>query len=57
MQPIRYSWTWQYNGAAKWIEIIVWCMFNIDGHYDHNGADTISFTDDEAYTLFLLRWN
>ena len=54
---MRHSWTWQYNGAAQWIEIIVWCMFNIDGHYDHNGADTIRFTDDEAYTLFLLRWN
>ena len=53
---MRPSWTWQYNGAAQWIEIIVWCMFNIDGYYDHNGHDTIRFTDDQAHTLFLLRW-
>jgi len=53
---------WQYNGAAPWNEIVVWCMKNLyhGGHYEPNWhtnqRDTFYFKDPKEYTLFLLRW-
>lgn len=53
------SWTrnWQYNGVGIWIDVIVWCMQNFeDDEYWHNGNDTVYFANDQAHTLFLLKW-
>ena len=54
---------WQYDGRAPWSEIVHWCYKNLyhGGHYEPNwhtnGYETIYFTDEKEYTLFLLRWS
>lgn len=47
---------WQYNGAGSWYDILTWCAEHIPNHCFPNQAETIFFTDDAAYTAFLLRW-
>lgn len=48
--------TWQYNGAAPMIEILVWCRENELDHWYPPGSETIYFYNTEDYTYFLLRW-
>jgi len=49
--------TWQYTGVAPFGEIYSWLedRFGSQG-WEYAGAETIYFSDDRVYTLFLLRW-
>jgi hypothetical protein len=50
------KWSWQYNGAAPFIDILQWCYDNFG--YDNWSAtwETISFDDEKDYAWFVLRW-
>lgn len=47
---------YQYDGRAKWVDILAWCSKNIDGQFYCNGFETIAFDNEKAYAWFLLRW-
>ena len=49
--------TWQYNGIAKMSVILDWCLAHINDFFWYNGTETIHFTSDKAYTMFMLRWS
>jgi len=52
------SLSWQYNGIAKWSEIYEWCLDNLNDNWHYtNGFETIYFSNEEAYVLFILRWS
>lgn len=48
--------SWQYNGVAPWEEIVDWCNKTIPDNVYSNGFETLTFDDEKAYVLFLLRW-
>ena len=56
-QLSRYEHRWQYNGCAKFDDLIDWCSENctMDGWDWYN--ETIYFYFGEEYTWFLLRWS
>lgn len=46
---------WQYNGADKFENILIWCQRHLDNNFVWNW-ETIYFKTEEDRTLFLLRW-
>lgn len=44
--------TWQYNGVAPWIEIEQWCLDRF-GLFDTTGYDTVNFSNEKDYIMFL----
>lgn len=55
-RELKGVYQWQYNGAAQWQEIYIWCRDNLN-HYWSNGSDTFHFDDEKEYAWFLLRWS
>ena len=48
---------YQFNGVAQFTTILAWCYRHLDvKDWDTNGFETITFTNEQAYTLFMLRW-
>jgi hypothetical protein len=47
---------WQYNGRAPWDDIVKWCFETFGTSYWWPHHETICFTSEEDYALFLLRW-
>ena len=52
----RFAATWQYNGVARWYEIIEWCNEHIGTRFSTHQYETIYFVREEDYTMFMLRW-
>jgi hypothetical protein len=48
--------SWQYNGRAPFNDIWDWCIQNMKGRFYTNNFETIHFTNEKEYILFLLRW-
>jgi hypothetical protein len=49
--------SWQYNGCAKWIDVVNWCRENLCGCWHTNGFETIHFNSEKDYAWFMLRWS
>jgi hypothetical protein len=56
MNP-RAMYSWQYNGAAPFTEIIKWCEDHFGINPFVHKHETIYFARAEDYTMFLLRWS
>jgi hypothetical protein len=49
---------YQYNGVEKFSTVLAWCYLHIDIDTWHtNGFETITFTDEQSYTMFMLKWS
>lgn len=48
---------WQYNGVARWTDVVDWCYANLEPEQYYPRWETITFYNEQAYTLFLLRWS
>ena len=53
----EFIYSWQYNGVTAFEEIISWCQRNFKdvGTWLYT-LDTIYFTNEKEYVMFLLRW-
>lgn len=52
---IKHFPSWQYNGADKFENILVWCQKHLGNNFVWNW-ETIYFKTEADRTLFLLRW-
>lgn len=48
--------SWQYNGADKFENIMLWCQEHYDDWWVWS-SETIYFFTEEDRTLFLLKWS
>jgi hypothetical protein len=48
--------SWQYNGAAPFIDILQWCFDTFESANWSSNWDTISFDNEKDYAWFMLRW-
>ena len=47
--------SWQYNGCAKWDDVLMWCEQTFGDNWVWNW-ETIYFKHDKDRTIFLMRW-
>lgn len=52
-----YKHEWQWNGVAKFVEIIDWCQDNFGSNGWDFKHETFMFDDEKKFVLFLLRWS
>jgi len=54
MGMTKYKHRWQYNGVVPFNQVLNWCdQHNI---VIWNEWETLYFTNEQDYLLFLLRW-
>ena len=49
---------YQYNGVEKFSTVLAWCYLHLDiNTWYTNGFETITFTNEQSYTMFMLKWS
>jgi len=46
---------WQYNGAAKFTDMLIWCEQHLGNNFVWN-FETVYFKTEKDKVVFLLRW-